>query len=325
MNPATAAQTAAYCFPAPGNADRRAFNVHRDQSCKERVTAPRGNLLAAQQLADPWDFLGSIHHFLHLGSALLHKDWSGPIEAYARQQIKPSSQAFYTFDNALRSGSRQRNVDTGTYFTDFADYKRYILEIFRGADEDPLAQIEEVLLLVCVSSQVHPHTAQTYVALANLIREIFGYSPSAYTVEQQIARIRIRLPIAANKTLKDYELHGGPIRTYAVLMKYLHKINASFKRTSFASYSASAPPKKRKTDARIQSMASRGDKLPRYDAKTPYKGGKIRVDNRPACSHCNKPGHHVDSCWILHPDKLAGFKARRDARRNPAALPPAQL
>ena len=112
---------------------------------------------------------------------------------------------------------------------------------------------------------------------------------------------------------------------YAVLMKYLHKIDSSFKTTSFASYSASAPPKKRKTDARIQSMASRGDKQPRYDARTPYKGGNKRVDNRPACSHCNKPGHHVDSCWVLHPDKLAEFKARRDARRNPAALPPAQL
>jgi hypothetical protein len=32
-----------------------------------------------------------------------------------------------------------------------------------------------------------------------------------------------------------------------------------------------------------------------------------RNDERPVCSHCDKPGHKADKCWTLHPDLAPGF------------------
>ena len=293
-------------IPAVANQTAR---VQRDQGSKDAVTAPRTNLPKPHLLRDPHNFLGNIHHFMHLGQMLLHKDWCIAVEAYCRQQIESDSPAFYAFDNAIRSEIRVRDPSTNTYFKNFMDYKSFILDIFRGEGTDATAQIEDVLPRLHVSPQVKLYTAQSCVGLANLIREVFSYSPdgSAYPILHQIARIRVRLPKQANELLKEHELRSNsPIRDYSTLMRYLHMVDASF----------TSQGKKRAPESRLQAMDARGGSRPRSDGKPPRATNKNRLDNRPACTHCKKRGHAADSCWILHPGKKAEFQARRKARRN---------
>ena len=37
---------------------------------------------------------------------------------------------------------------------------------------------------------------------------------------------------------------------------------------------------------------------------------KRKLDNRPLCPHCHKPGHSTDSCWEKYPDKKKAYNAR---------------
>ena len=37
---------------------------------------------------------------------------------------------------------------------------------------------------------------------------------------------------------------------------------------------------------------------------------KRKLDNRPPCSHCHKPGHSIDSCWEKYQDKKRAYNAR---------------
>jgi hypothetical protein len=49
-----------------------------------------------------------------------------------------------------------------------------------------------------------------------------------------------------------------------------------------------------------------------------------RIDNRPLCSHCNKPGHIADNCWVKFPDKKKAFNARGRGPAQPALYFPYQ-
>ena len=47
-------------------------------------------------------------------------------------------------------------------------------------------------------------------------------------------------------------------------------------------------------------------------------GSKRRyIDTRPFCSHCHKPGHLIDSCWMETPDKKRAFKSKKGGPSQP--------
>jgi hypothetical protein len=43
---------------------------------------------------------------------------------------------------------------------------------------------------------------------------------------------------------------------------------------------------------------------------------KRKLDNRPPCAHCHKPGHSIDSCWEKYPDKRGLIMREAELLRN---------
>ena len=294
-----------------------AARVQRDQTSKDAVTAPRSGLAKSELLKNPDDFLATVRHFLMLGQQLLNKVWCSTIEAWCRQQLEPNSQAYFEFDTAIQSGIRVCDPQKNTYFSDFRDYKLFLLATFRGVGTTVLSQIEAALPRLHVSQLDRPHTARNCVALANLIREVFSYAPEGkeYSLGQQIERIRVRLPLRANQLLKEQELHAkSTIEDYPTLIRHLQMVDTAFTNSS-------TQGKKRAPEAHLRAIDSRAG--PRQRANDGNRrpasrtsNNRNRIDNRAACTHCHKRGHAIDSCWILHPNKKAEFETRRQERRN---------
>jgi hypothetical protein len=89
------------------------------------------------------------------------------------------------------------------------------------------------------------------------------------------------------------------INRYDVLMPCLHRQDVIFA-DSQESITPSTPSNKRlATEAAIQVAEDVGG----------HKKGR-KVDNRPLCSFCSKPGHLIDACWPEHPEKKKAFHSR---------------
>ena len=43
-----------------------------------------------------------------------------------------------------------------------------------------------------------------------------------------------------------------------------------------------------------------------------------KVDNRPLCTYCSKPGHSIDSCWMQYPDQKKSYHAKGRGPSQPA-------
>ena len=100
------------------------------------------------------------------------------------------------------------------------------------------------------------------------------------------------------------------INRYDALMPYLHRQDVLFL-DSQESKNPSTPSNKRPaTKEAIQVPEVVGGH------KTSRK-----LDNRPLCSFCSKPGHLLDACWLKNPDKKKALRSRgRGPPRNPSSL-----
>jgi hypothetical protein len=43
-----------------------------------------------------------------------------------------------------------------------------------------------------------------------------------------------------------------------------------------------------------------------------------KVDNHPLCTHCSKPGHYIDDCWMKYPDKKESYHLKGRGPSQPA-------
>ena len=43
-----------------------------------------------------------------------------------------------------------------------------------------------------------------------------------------------------------------------------------------------------------------------------------KVDNRPLCTHCSKPGHSIADCWMKYPDKKKFYHSKGRGPSQPA-------
>jgi len=99
------------------------------------------------------------------------------------------------------------------------------------------------------------------------------------------------------------------INRYDVLMPCLHRQDVLFVDSQESKTPSTSSNKRPATEAVIQVA----------EVVWGHKKGR-KVDNRPLCSFCSKPGHLIDACLLNHSEKKKDFHSR--GRGPPGAVLP---
>jgi hypothetical protein len=96
------------------------------------------------------------------------------------------------------------------------------------------------------------------------------------------------------------------INSYAILMPCLHIQEVLFSDSQESKNQPSSSTKRPAREAALQASEVVGGR------------SKFRkVDNRPLCSFCSKPGHNAEACWVKYPDKKKSFLSREKTLSKP--------
>ena len=222
---------------------------------------------------------------------VVRKDWGSPVEMWVFRQFEKGSKAHTAFHVYLKSGQGlQLNRDLKCYFRDFAHFKEVILRLFVTKLRDPIAVIEKNLkrIKLTLTGTDGPTTPTTLEGFCNTLRFLFNQAPAeaSYPERQQVSRIRECLPKQVETYLLEWEVNNAQvINRYDVLMPCLHRQDVLFSDFQESKTPPSSSNKRPATEAAIQVAEVVGG----------HKKGR-KLDNRPLCSFCSKPGHLVDAC-----------------------------
>lgn len=305
---------------APRNlgANRNTAQALQLTVAKEALTPPKQKLKDGDKLQDSRDLLHVLHHVRLTTKLVIRKTWSGPVEAWVLEQVLPDSRASYKIDEALCSLLPHDDMN---YFKDMDDYKLFLRKIF-FVGRATHSVIEEHWNKVTLRPN-EPETAsnrKTTLGYANLIQELVDFAPEGEKYPESIilARIRGRLPVHVRTKLTEIELHTKIfLTTFDQLKPVLEQIDAQFQsEQSKKEKKPPASPAKRKAAEASLSMMHTPAKN-----RNSNSGGKQsnKLDKRPPCNHCKKPGHNESTCWIKYPDKKPNFKPRNNGNEAPTA------
>ena len=108
--------------------------------------------------------------------------------------------------------------------------------------------------------------------------------------------------------LVEWELNNNQvINRYDVLMPCLHRQDVLFADSIDPKRSPTPFNKRTAFEAPLQVAEVVGD----------FKKSR-KVDSRPLCTHCSRPGHSIDICWMKYPDKKKSFNAKGCGPSQPA-------
>jgi hypothetical protein len=284
-----------------------------DSEAKDSVMAPADSLPANRRLSNHHDFLSVLIFLMDLEELVVRKEWGSAVEMWVFRQFEKGTKAHTAFNVYLKSGQGlQLNSDVKCYFRSFAHFREVILGLFFTKLKDPIAVIEKSLkrIKLSLTGPDGPTTPTSLEGFCNTLRFLFNQAPvdALYPERQQVSRIRERLPKQVEAYLLEWEVNNNQvINRYDVLMPCLHRQDVLFA-DSIESKGTPTPSNKRPAfEAPLQVAEVVGD----------FKKSR-KVDNRPLCTHCSKPGHSIDSCWIKYPEKKRSYHAKGRGPSQPA-------
>jgi hypothetical protein len=267
--------------------------------------APSEPLPPNRRLSNHHDFLAVLLWLRDIEEVVVRKDWSSAIEMWVFGQFDKGSKTHTAFHVILKSGvDLQLNKDTKIYFCDFSHFKNAIVRLFFTKLKDPLAFIAKNIkrIKLSLSGPDGPTTPTTLEEFANTLRFLFNQAPmeASYPERQHIPMIRERLPKQVESYLLEWEVNNAQIiNTFESLVPCLHRQDVLFAETLESKISPNTSNKRVATEA-----------LQAAEVEVGGRRNKRKLDNRPSCSHCHKPGHSIDSCWEKYPDKKRAYTAR---------------
>ena len=313
---------------APKNLDR----VRVEQEEKERMNPPRKSLKDSEKLQNPSDFLLVIQHFNLIDGLITRKYWSGSVEQWCLEQILPGSPAASKINEALRGVVRQPDLN---YFSLMTEYKKFILSVF-FVGSDPFQVIEDHMSMITLHPQLAPSASNTCTTLGftNRVQDLAAFVPDnqKYPEGILIARIRTRLPLYVRSKLTEIEMHTKIfLTTFDQLKPVLERIDAQFqsnvekmkeKGQKIWDKARNLKPhpnafKRKAADAAITVMHS--SKKNAHQQSGGRQNPNHKLDKRPPCAHCKKPGHNESTCWIKFPHMKPDFKPRIKYEEAPSA------
>ena len=303
--------------------------VRVEQGEKERIIAPKKSQKDSEKLQNPRDFLLVIQYFNLIDGLITRKYWSGSVEQWCLEQILPGSPAASKINEALRGVVRQPDLN---YFSRMDEYQKFILAVF-FVGSDPFQVIEDHMSLITLHPNSAPSASNTCTTLGftNRMQDLAAFVPDGqkYPKGILIARIRSRLPLHVRSKLIEIEMHTKIfLTTFAQLKPVLERIDAQFqtaqdkqtakgraiweKAKTFGTQ-PNLHPKRKAADAAITAL---------HHAKKSAGGRQNpshKLDKRPPCAHCKKPGHNESTCWIKFPNMKPDFKPRNKRAEAPSA------
>lgn len=302
--------------------------VREEAQEKERINAPRQKLEKSEKLQNPRDFLLVIQYFNLIDGLITRKYWSGSVEQWCLEQILPGSPAASKINEALRGVLRKPDLN---YFSCMDEYQKFILAVF-FVGSDPFQVVEDHMSLITLHPNEAPSASNTCTTLGftNRIQDLAAFVPDGqkYPEGILIARIRTRLPLYVRSKLIEIETHTKIfLTTFDQLKPVLERIDAQFqaaiekqKRKGKVAWDklnqtmTPGHPKRKAADAALTAL---------YTSNKKGAGGRHnpsrKLDKRPPCAHCKKPGHNESTCWIKFPDKKPDFKSRNKRAETPTA------
>jgi len=212
--------------------------------------------------------------------------------AWIFRHFEKGSKAHSAYHVCLQLGQGlQLNRDVKCYFRDFEHFRDFILGFFFTKLRDLIAVIDKNLKRVKLTlmGTDGPTTPTTLEFFCNNLRFLFNQAPAeaAYPERQQVSRIRERLPKQVETYLLEWDLNNAQgVNRYNVLMPCLHRQDAFFSESQESKTPSTLSNKRPTTEGDIQVVEVVGGTR---------KGRKL--DYRPLCSLCSKPGHFIDDCW----------------------------
>jgi hypothetical protein len=274
-----------------------------DAEAKDAVMAPSDSLPPKRQLGDHYDFLAVLIFLMDLEEMVLRKEWGSAVEAWVFRQFERGSRALSAFNVYLKSGLGLQ-PNSKCYFRDFRHFRETIIRLFFTSLKDPIMVIENSVkrIKLTQAGPDGPTTPTTLEGFCNTLRFLFNQAPedALYPERQQVARIRERLPKQVEVYLLEWEVSNNQVvNRYDVLMPCLHRQDVLFADSLVSKGASTSSNKRPANDTALQVAEVVGD----------FKKGR-KVDNRPLCSHCSKPGHSVDACWMKYPEKKKTFHSK---------------
>lgn len=209
-------------------------------------------------------------------------------------------------------------------------YKKFVLAVF-FVGYDPNTVVEDHMSLITLHPNSLPTASNTCTTLgfANRMQDLAAFVPEGQKYPEGIllSRIRARLPAYVKAKLTEIEMHNKTFLTTFDLMKpVLERIDAKFqtdkaqkdKGQRFLDKTKNHSPKRKAHDAALTSMQAS------KKGSNHQTGGKqnpsYKLDKRPSCTHCKKPGHNESTCWIKYPEKRPNYKPRNGPDSTSVAL-----
>ncbi len=288
-----------------------------ENEAKDCVMAPTESLPANRRLSNHHDYLVVQLWLKDVEEMVLRKEWCSAVELWVFRQFEKGSKAHTAFHVFLKSG-RGLFMDPKArcYFSSFEVFKTAIENYFFTELKDPLTIIEKSVkrIKLTLSGADGPTTPTTLEGFCNTLRFLFNQAPSdsPYSERHQVSRIRERLPKQVESYLVEWELNNKKrIDSFEFLMPCLHRQDILHHETLESKNQQPNTSNKRPPPDAFLQVTEVGEGS---------RNNKRRIDNRPLCTHCHKPGHIIDNCWGKYPDKRKAFNAR--GRGLPQAVLP---